>query len=573
MKNRRILIVYIPILILALMLVVGITVLSGGSFQKGIEEVKIDKQWEKIMADSINQSEIKVSVNGRELTSEDKFYMSDNMELMIPWDSIIEPFDCARNLYNKNKIVIEKGSSKAVLRVGSTRIKFNDNNYELSELVTERDGTIYLPASVFGKYFGYEYVWNSDMNMARFKDESSGDFLPEYYNYADENRDVSTKNQGNYGTCWAFSTLTALETTLMPEEEFDFSENNLVYNNEMSDNIQDGGDYIMSMAYLMAWKGPVLEKDDPYGNGKSYKAENLNSVKHVQRAEIIPEKDYKQIKEKVFKYGGVESSMYMALNNSLSSSVYYNKSEGAYCYKGKKKPNHDVVIVGWDDNYSKELFNDETITNDGAFICKNSWGNQFGFDGIFYISYEDDCIGVNNVCYIEVENTDNYDNIYQSDLCGWTGTMGVESTNQAYFANVYTTEQTENLQAVGFYAVTNNLKYEVFVCGDYKGKNSLNERNHIAASGKITNKGYYTIKLDKDYTVSKGKKFAVIVKVMSSGKNSTFKLIPVEMNVENTKGKVDLTDGEGYFSSKGSNWQSAEKEACNICLKAYTSDK
>ena len=40
-----------------------------------------------------------------------------------------------------------------------------------------------------------------------------------------------------------------------------------------------------------------------------------------------------------------------------------------------KKPNHDVVIIGWDDNYSKELFNDQSHSEgDGAFICMNSWG-------------------------------------------------------------------------------------------------------------------------------------------------------------------------------------------------------
>ena len=59
----------------------------------------------------------------------------------------------------------------------------------------------------------------------------------------------------------AFATLTALETSLMPEQKFDFSEDNMIYNNALSDDIQDGGEYIRAMAYLMSWKGPVLEKD------------------------------------------------------------------------------------------------------------------------------------------------------------------------------------------------------------------------------------------------------------------------------------------------------------------------
>ena len=37
----------------------------------------------------------------------------------------------------------------------------------------------------------------------------------------------------------------------------------------------DGGEYTMGMAYLAAWKGPVYEKDDPYGDKDVYKRQLL----------------------------------------------------------------------------------------------------------------------------------------------------------------------------------------------------------------------------------------------------------------------------------------------------------
>ncbi len=572
MKNKKILIIYLPAVMLMLLIIVGVTVLSKQSVQKGINEVETNAAWNKVMSTVINQTVINLNVDGEKIELKDKkLYMSENMELMIPADIVVETFDCARNLYNNKRLVIEKGSSKAVMQLGKNTLKFNDNDYTLPEIVEEKDGIIYLPASLFYEYLGYEYQWDSSTNTASLNNQAKIDsFLPEKYSYIEEKRVTETKDQGKYGTCWAFATLTALETTLMPEEKFDFSEDNLIYNNELSDGIQDGGDYIMSMSYLLAWKGPVLEKDDPYGDNDS--DATLKAVKHVQGVEIIPPKDYEQIKEMIYKYGGVESSLYMSMNDSNSTSVFYNQKESAYCYKGNNKPNHDVVIIGWDDNYAKELFNDSSIEDDGAFICLNSWGTDFGFDGVFYVSYYDDCIGSNNVCYTDVEDPDNYDNIYQSDLCGWTGTMGFDEKTSAYFANVYTAEENENLQAVGFYAATDGLEYEVFVCEEYEDKKSLNERNHIAASGSLENKGYYTIKLDKNYSVSEGGKFAVIVKV--TGKDDeTYKLIPVEMPATGIENKVDLSDGEGYFSSEGEHWQSAEKQNCNICLKAYTSNK
>ena len=75
--------------------------------------------------------------------------------------------------------------------------------------------------------------------------------MPKRYSYVENNKIVKIKNQGKYGTCWAFATLTALETSLMPEQKFDFSEDNMIYNNALSDDIQDGGEYILAIAYLM----------------------------------------------------------------------------------------------------------------------------------------------------------------------------------------------------------------------------------------------------------------------------------------------------------------------------------
>ena len=58
---------------------------------------------------------------------------------------------------------------------------------------------------------------------------------------------------------------------------------------------KSGGDYIMSMAYLLSWRGPVLEEEDPYGDGIS--PEGLKAVCHVQEIQILPEYDRDAIKE------------------------------------------------------------------------------------------------------------------------------------------------------------------------------------------------------------------------------------------------------------------------------------
>ena len=325
----------------------------------------------------------------------------------------------------------------------------------------------------------------------------------------------------------------------------------------------DGGEYTMGIAYLSAWQGPVLEEDDPYGDGVS--TEGLQPVKHVQEAQILAEKDYDAIKEAVFKYGGVQASIFSALQNVNSISEYYSNANKAYCYMGTEKPNHDIVIVGWDDTYSKENFTMRP-EGDGAFLCQNSWGNAFGEDGYFYVSYYDTNIGVHNVVYTKVEDTTNYDQIYQSDLCGWVGQIGYNKES-IYGANVYTASADQTIEAAGFYATDVNTTYELYVVNSFQDKNSLQEGTKVA-EGNLKNAGYYTIPFDQTIQVKAGERFAIVLKITTPG---AVHPLAIEYRADESTATVDLTDGEGYISqSGGGDWENVEEtQSCNLCLKAY----
>lgn len=52
------------------------------------------------------------------------------------------------------------------------------------------------------------------------------------------------------------SGMSAFRRIICPPEQLPFSQN-------------AGGEYTMSMAYLLAWQVPVLEEQDPYGDGYS----------------------------------------------------------------------------------------------------------------------------------------------------------------------------------------------------------------------------------------------------------------------------------------------------------------
>ena len=71
----------------------------------------------------------------------------------------------------------------------------------------------------------------------------------------------------------------------------------------------DGGDYTMSMAYLLSWQGPVLESEDPYGD--SWSPEGLSPALHLQEIQILPEKNYEAVKEAVYLPEGSKLSLHL----------------------------------------------------------------------------------------------------------------------------------------------------------------------------------------------------------------------------------------------------------------------
>ena len=80
---------------------------------------------------------------------------------------------------------------------------------------------------------------------------------------------------------------------------------------------------------------------------------------------------------------------------SYYSGDYYNPSTYAAYFPtteeyGLLEFSHAVSIIGWDDNFSRDNFIEENKPeHDGAYIVLNSWGKDFGDNGIYYISYDD----------------------------------------------------------------------------------------------------------------------------------------------------------------------------------------
>ena len=91
----------------------------------------------------------------------------------------------------------------------------------------------------------------------------------------------------------------------------------------------------------------------------------------------------------------------------------------------------------------------------------------------------------------------------------------------------------------------------------------------LMAEGHLEEAGYYTIPLKRPVRLQKGQRFALVVKIKSPGK-----VHPVAIQYDAGDGKRRVViSGEGYLSHNGKRWDRAEEENCDVCLKAYTTER
>lgn len=400
---------------------------------------------------------------------------------------------------------------------------------------------------------------------------------PWYYSSAFDLRDQGkvspVKNQGTEGSCWAFGAYGSLESFLLPDEEWDFSENNMknllkpIYPGGFD--FDGGGNRDMSTAYLARWSGPIREEDDPYVAGSTDSPDNIPPVKHVQIVHFLPERadalDNDNIKWALTTVGAVRISMY------LNESKWLNESSSAYYQDQETTTNHAVTVVGWDDTYDRKNFLIQP-PEDGAFIVKNSWGTIWGDQGYFSLSYYDPSIKA--MAVFTAEDPTRYDNIYQYDPLGLVNSFGStpsKSPDTAWFANVFTAVEDETLTAVSFYTPVVDSEY-VIDCYTNPEEGPIGDGGSISSSsGTIATPGYHTIEIP-GAELYRGQRFSVVVRLRTPGYSYP---IPIEYPIEGYSSKATANAGESYISPDGKDWSDCVDNVpnSNVCLKAFTSRK
>ena len=417
------------------------------------------------------------------------------------------------------------------------------------------------------------------------------------------------RNQGGYGVCWAFSTISLLEINLLKNklvsDDIDLSEFHLVnftYNNvtdplggsagdtttflRSSNSVtQNGGDIRMAFNSLMDWEGAVDETLVPYTaevastintTGLSDDLARKNTKIHLQNYYKVNMTNQTDVKQAITDYGALSISYYAY--GGHSSNKYYNSSTaGYYCYDSNTGTNHAVTVVGWDDNYSKDNFPTEP-EGDGAWIVRNSWGSYFGENGYFYLSYYDKSTKVEGYA-VEAQTSDNYDNNYQYDGTGWFSYMGYSGyggTNK--YANVFTAKanesKAENIEAVSFEDYSSaGCKYNISI---YTNLTDVSDPEsgtlECTQSGQTTFDGAYTIKLNNPVYVEDGTTFSVVVELISSTNNGPYMVSDTTYNGSWFSCESAALENQSYiYRPYDRSWVDyGKRENKNFRIKAYT---
>lgn len=174
-------------------------------------------------------------------------------------------------------------------------------------------------------------------------------------------------------------------------------------------------------------------------------------------------------------------------------------------------PDHYAAIVGWDDGFPRESFNEGMRPgSDGAWLVKNSWGADQGDGGYFWISYEDATLSAHAALFGEVKRESEV--VYQYDASGWTDSLSVGGT-VGWAANVFTSERDETLDRVQFCTTGIGTSYTVEV---RRGATDADPRGGELVStcaGVQEMPGYVTVALDEPAALTAGETFSVVVRL------------------------------------------------------------
>ena len=353
----------------------------------------------------------------------------------------------------------------------------------------------------------------------------------------------AVRNQNPYGACWDFAIVGAMEIDLITDgnakaDEIDLSEFFVAYFSAHNAPYPKGGDegdsvtaivgsyytgktynynYLdiggnTRMAYyiLSALIGTTTEADNPFPerdrSDQDKTVESYDIAAQLTGAYYLPTKedgglDREAVQEAIRAHGSVKVSMWMPRNTDEDS---YFQADNSAIFGTRGDTNHDVLLVGWDDGYSRENFDSRLRPEkNGAWKVRNSYGAAWGDGGYFWLSYED--ASLSNPVAVDAESgSDISSYCYSYNKVPLPYTYQSADGAAAEVSQTFTVDAGEKLHAVGVETMEPGytLSAAVKVNGEVVAASS---------SVKAAYKGFHQLKLSPAWAVNSETKVEVVV--------------------------------------------------------------
>lgn len=353
--------------------------------------------------------------------------------------------------------------------------------------------------------------------------------LPSFYSSKELGYTSEVRNQ-LYNTCWAYSAASTFESVLLKKGLYidQFAPMHMNHWGTLKEdgtgwnrNYAGGGYSYIALGYLSSWQGPLLERAYPETTPfTSFGSLNKVDSKQAVANGIIylDSRDIETVKTAIYEYGA-------AVGNYHVNDSYYNSKNSAYFCNLEgllthQLNGHAISIVGWDDNFSRENFNEiAKPENDGAWLCKNSWGKNWGDNGYYWISYEDEYIFDtrfgHSYTYNDIDLYDRTMSIYQNEVYGATYEFEyITNKDTLTYINVFDIDKNfDTIDKINFESTSEGALYNIYSIPLKSDHTPVKDQSKwtTLASGVLGYNGYHSIDVD-DYKLT-GDKFAVGVEL------------------------------------------------------------
>ena len=419
------------------------------------------------------------------------------------------------------------------------------------------------------------------------------------------------------GACWAYSAMNALESTLLNKYSttYNLSNSNNIVNvsherfylakafsgsnaNEYGFmTLGKGGYALHSILYLTGGYGPIaLNSNSPF-NGE-YSSDTL-----VSRNNVLNQKKIYDVTE-IQVIGGVDHDSESAVSNKINAikalinsgigvttnsrslrsgcSCFNTDTRASYCPNlngnyGSNCNYHISLIVGWNDNYSKDNFAEGYKPDkNGAWIIRNTHGSS----GEYYISYYDPYLLNNENMAITSIKSVGYDHIYQYNPSGcksyqyagdyYCYSLGSVPSKQVVSIFEKNGEGNQKLDSVGFYVQSSSSKsVEVYFSSSSSNdipSDLFDSNNKICEKNNITNNGYYSCELSNSKIISQQYFFI--------GLKGNGQIFAFQGNSHPTlsNDKVGISAGKNYYLNNSTWTDASTSNSSTIFVKAFTTD-